>query len=262
MEQDYFRSARLLVGRAKEHIEGLNESGKAFADSQPYAVSCDFDSEAGEYVYTVRIVQAMPDSFALDTADALNNMKSALDQAVCASVSAIFPARTLDGVCFPFADIQVHFDGAVRRGCKKVASDIVTLLRGFQPYKGGNDLLWLMNQLSKMNRHRVLQPVELSGKHSFSINRMIINGATKVMAPLWDHARKELIFARAAQPNLEYDLNFIFHISFGDVEIVRAQPAVPILRRFADEVDRIVLAIEAETQRVVESRPPDCGSQS
>ncbi len=254
MNNDPFDSPKLLLNHAREHIENLNARGQAFVESKPYAEVCELDGDTEEYVYSIRLTTPAPAAFALVAADALNNLKSVLDQTVCGSVILLDPKRSLGGVCFPFGNSADHFKAAQREGCKKVAPEIVTVISGFHPYKGGNDPLWLMNSLSKMNRHRILQPVIFAGENRIAVNTMVITGPAKIMAPVWDRSKNELIFARTGQPNLKYDLQFSLHIAFGDVDIVAGQPAIPILRGFADIVERIVAAIEGETRRVLAAR--------
>lgn len=255
MEDDPFYSPKLLLDRARKNIERLNESGKSFAESTPYAVSCDFDPNLGKYVYKIGINKPTPPEFSMDTAEILSGLKSALDHSLCASVSVLSPAKQLSGISFPFADIEGHFDGAVRKGCGKLAPEITAFVRTLKPYKGGDDALWLMNRLSGINRHRIIQPVALSGENAFAINYLHIpTGGVDIPCPEWDATKNQLIFAYACRRDLQYDLNFAFHISFGKVDMVAGQPVVPVLRYFLGEVERIVMGIEAETNRLLASR--------
>jgi hypothetical protein len=251
MTPDPFENLRLLLARAREHIDDLNAKGSAFAETKPYAIVTELESETGEYVYKVRCTAAAPPSFVMVAADALNNLKSTLDQTVCASALMLRPGGSLGGICFPFGDTEDHFHAAERIGCKKIAPEIKSIIRGFKPYKGGNDPLWVMNSLSKANRHRMLQLVVLAAANAIGVNYMVLKGPAKIMSPIWDTSKHEMIFARTSEPNLQYDLQFVFHIVFGDVDVVRNQPAVPILRDFAQIVEGVLVAIEAETRRIL-----------
>ena len=252
--QNQFDGPRLLIERAREHLGDLKRRGQAFADSKPYARFCDFDSEAGEYVHGVRVTAETPMDFTLVVADVLNNLKSALDQAVCASVSVLTPDKSLDGVCFPFGNSVAHYESARKLGRQKVSPEVVTVIDMTQPYKGGNNLLWGMNAISKMNRHRMVQPVLFAAESGFGIRTAIFPPGTSIMVPVWDSSKNELIFFRTKSASLQYDLDVAFYIAFGDVEIMGGKPAIPALHGFSHMVEDIVGSIEAQTT-IVASRP-------
>ena len=189
MAQDPFGSPKLLLSNARKHIDNLNAAGNAFAETKPYASVCELDAETGEYVYKIRVTAPMPGNFALLAADALSNLKSVLDQALCASVAILRPSASLDGISFPFGRSKPQFDAAEKVGCKKVASEIVTLIRSFQPYETGNAPLWLMNFLTKTNRHRMLQPVLLMGENMIRARLFSESGQLTFMAPDWDRSK-------------------------------------------------------------------------
>jgi hypothetical protein len=192
---------------------------------------------------------------ALIAADVLSNFKSALDHALCASVATLDPSAALNGISFPFGASLTHYENARRVGCQKVAPEILPIIDMAQPYKGGNDLLWAMNALTGINRHRMLQAVALVAENGFHIRQMISPAkGFSIMVPHWDRVKNELIFFRTADPDLAYDLDVEFFIAFGDVEIVGGKPAIPVLNGFSYMVEEIIGAIEAQTT-IIASRP-------
>jgi hypothetical protein len=69
-------------------------------------------------------------------------------------------------------------------------------------------------------------------------------------APL-EHRKNEIIFAiTGPSADLEYHVDLAFFIAFGPVEGVAGQPVLDVLDAMASEVERIVLAIEAEMRRL------------
>ena len=129
------------------------------------------------------------------------------------------------------------------------------MFRSFNPYKGGNDLVWALNRLCNTSKHRLLTPVGIASG-GISVKHMTLSSGptgsgVAIPAPVWDGEKNEMVFARVGVGSkLDYNLNFRFFVAFGDVEPVRGEPAVPILSTTATEIERIVLAIEAETRRL------------
>jgi hypothetical protein len=48
----------------------------------------------------------------------------------------------------------------------------------------------------------------------------------------------------------EYDMQLTFHVAFGPIETQSGTDAIGVLRSMTSEVERIVLATEAETRRL------------
>ena len=115
MTEDPFESPFLLLNRAREIREELNARGKAFFDSEPYATFVDRDPNTGHYLRKMRLTEKLPPSSWPVAADALNNLRAALDQGICATVSLLRPNSPLNGVSFVFGNSQAHFENAVFR---------------------------------------------------------------------------------------------------------------------------------------------------
>ena len=90
---DPFESPKLLIGRALEHAHDLNNRGRAFFERKPYAEFVDVHRDSGEQTHKLRLTESLPASFATIAADAVNNLRSALDHAVVASASLVSVAN-------------------------------------------------------------------------------------------------------------------------------------------------------------------------
>lgn len=63
--------------------------------------------------------------------------------------------------------------------------------------------------------------------------------------------KNEIIFLRAnTDTKVDYNIQFTFTIAFGEVEGVSGEPILGFLNAASSEVERIVLAIEAEAHRI------------
>ncbi|WP_158818132.1 hypothetical protein [Methylocapsa sp. S129] len=88
MKPNLFESANLLLSRAREHRDELQRRGQAFFDENPYTTAIEFNAQFGCYIKKARLPAPLPPSLFPVAADAFNNLRHALDQAVCATALA------------------------------------------------------------------------------------------------------------------------------------------------------------------------------
>jgi hypothetical protein len=249
MTENSFNSSRRQIVRAEEHILDLAAKIKAFLETKPYARIVEPDSDGINQLHKVKLTKLVPLSFADIAADAVNNLRTALDHAgyTTALASGKVNARK---AYFPFGIDAADLENTIRSQCKDIPQDIITLMRSFQPYKGGNDLLWALNRMCGTNKHRMLAPigVTVGGMH---IRQMMISGSGSIPCPIWDRTKHEIVFAiMGPHTKIEYDIELAFSVAFDEVEIVGGQPAIPVLNQMASIVEGIVTGIEAEARRL------------
>jgi hypothetical protein len=240
---DPFHSSKYSIARAKNHIRDLERQMHEFIESQPYTEVVEIDAQRVEQVHKIKLVKPMPIALQGIAADAVNNLRNALDQAIY----AITPRKN---AFFPIAPDAPHFENAVKGRCKHLPQEIIDLLRGFKPYKGGNSLLWALNELSNTNKHAIIRPVAIASG-GIEYWNMVVNDGASVMPPVWDRAKNEMELIRL-RPGGKFDANFHFisHIAISDVEFVDGQPADAVLNEFVRIVEGVVMAIEAEARRI------------
>jgi hypothetical protein len=203
------------------------------------------DPDTSEEVHKIKLVKPMPVDLPGLVFDAINNLRSALDQAIY----ALKPVRG-KYTYFPFASDAVHFENAIKGRCKNLPQEIRDVLRTFKPYKGGNNLLWALNELANSNKHGIISPVAIaSGGTVFKSVK--VSGSGSIMIPEWDRSKNEIVFYRV-RPGGTFNaqFNFTTFIAIHDVEFVGGQPADAILNKFVSIVEGIVLGIEAEARKI------------
>ncbi|GBF25366.1 hypothetical protein MnTg02_00397 [bacterium MnTg02] len=248
---DPFYSPKRRVRRAKKHFGDLAVEIDAFCKSDPCADVVELDDDGLQRMHKFKLIKPLPESLADITVDALGNMRSALDQAgyVTAVASGCAdPKRAY----FPFASSAADLENVIKGRCKDIPQDIVTLFRTFQPYKGGDDLLWALNRIRTANEHRIITGVGLSsgGMHML-IDTMTMGPGGFIGAPRWNSAKQELVYA-VTKPGTEFSYKgqFSFHIAFGDIEVIGGQEILTVLNSLLSKVEGIVLATEAESKRI------------
>lgn len=246
---DLFSSARLRIEGARDHIRDLEARAEAYGKTNPYATVIEKDLEDGILydVHKIKVVTPIPEKIGLICAKAIEDLRSALDHTAYAAAT-LSNAPNLGRIYFPFGSSATYFDDAVRDNCKGIHDEIVALFRSFQPYKGGDDLLWAINPLRTCSEHRMIRPVG-HGKNNAWVRRLHIIKAknfTMTASRPWDGDKDEVeIFRVVPDDQFSYDVTVFIFIAFGDVEIVSGQPVVTVLNTLASKVEGIVSATEA-----------------
>jgi len=91
----------------------------------------------GHYVRKRRLSKAVPGELFPVAADAFNNLRHALDQAICASALAMNPSVKLVGISFAFGEDEPAFKTNSRSTKNKIAPDILAIMSNAQPYNRG-----------------------------------------------------------------------------------------------------------------------------
>jgi hypothetical protein len=141
-------------------------------------------------------------------------------------------------------------------GCKDLPAEIRDLLKGFNPYKGGNDTLWAMNELCNAPKHKMLYPVVIAGGGvglGVGDGGVAVIGHLEIAAKKWDSEKNEMEVARFPEGGLQGNpkLDIGFSITLDDVDkVIRGQNPVAVLRTMVGEVERILAATEREYRRI------------
>lgn len=243
-----FEGANLLLSNAEKHFSEVSLKERVFSEGKPYTTIVDKETDPENDIYKIVLASEFPPSIKTTVADSINNIRNSLDHAVVASAK-LLGMQNVGNLHFPFANSLSELDNTIKGRCKGIRPEIVTLMRSFQPYKGGNDLLWAINKLANVGKHQML--IGVNAKGNLSEWGLIANRPPEPCAPFWDSRKNELIFAIMSKGGqLHGHVNLSLHIAFGDIEVVGFQPVVSTLNHMIGIAKSIVLAIEAETFRL------------
>lgn len=253
---DPFESPDEVLRRAREHIDDLASRIKSFFDRAPYVYFVDYDKDTGQDVHKVRLTAKLPGSLATVAKDVFSNLRDCLDHAVYASAVSVRPERRNRRTAFPFAHDAAGVHDKLNLEFIDVPPNIRTLLENLRPYKGGNDLLWGLNQTRNTKTHRVLIPLgAASVAKSINIETAHIVGSAQIGYSKWDATKNEVEFMRVGRgSNLKCDVSVSFDVLFDDVEVLAGQPAVAMLNALASEVEGILTSIKVETARMLSAK--------
>ena len=149
--------SRAKSRRAKQHLDALDASVRAFLDSKPYRVRVESDLERGHYV--VRVDNDPPpmptDEWALLIGDCAHNMRSALDYITWECAYGRGDRQTM----FPIFRDEKNFDAAARSMLRHLSPRMRTAIKAVQPYHAPDPTftnLWVIHALDNADKHRLL----------------------------------------------------------------------------------------------------------
>lgn len=248
---DPFESASRRIASAKRHITNVERELRALAAESPHVIVSEPDTEPGWTVLKVKMTKKFPATVEDGVFDALINLRSALDNATYATCilrpgSKKNPRKTN----FPFGLDEANARSMATGNSRDIPKEIFDYCMSFKPYKGGNDLLWALNNTSNINKHRLIAPASSRRWQQLSLAQYtltkFVDGAFK-----WDSTKNEMpLFAIPTPETANYKIQIGLIVAFGDVEIVEGKDVLTTLDAMATEVAGIVGAIEAEAKRV------------
>ena len=233
-----FESPKRRLRRAKEHTKHINTRLDKFFKKEPYARVVETDPDSGDQIHKFKLTKSIPEKVTDLTYDAIEALRSSLDQATYA-VAIACGAKRPDLVHFPIADDAVKFEKLLKTGqVKDFPPEILTLFRGFEPYQGRNDAIWALNRIRRQGYHRLIVPVGMTTQ-KITYNHLMISGGGSLFSPKWDAEKNEIIFA-TTRPGAEFDYNVTFSlfVAFGEVEGVAGNPVISTLAKMLDEASR------------------------
>jgi hypothetical protein len=251
-----FSSSKILLNRAKKDFEKLKGRTSVAIKKQTYDVFLEPEPDKPEFAKCkMRLESSLPDEISELTGHIVNSLRFALDMALndVAEATGCKKPRSARNAYFPFSKDETTFEANLKGRCADVPEEMWPLLRGYRPYKGGEDLLLALNELCNANKHALVLPV---GQSTFAAGvEMSGTGfmSTPYPRPVWDYAKNEMeLFTIHKTATAQFNSNFEFAIEivFGEVGGAAKMPVLPNLKRFIEVVGIILGEIETEAIRL------------
>jgi hypothetical protein len=257
MPDDPFAKAKLKLVRAKKNRDDFEVERGRFIGAHPWSQVAEAGADGHSKEFKVRLNRPFPDTFSELASYTTQNLRACLDGAACATAKCW--GKSGNNAPFPFSDSPEGLENNIKGRCKDLHSDILTLMRGFKPHKPGNPLLWAINHIANLDKHADIVIPIAAGVSSLIFTGTLPGGGsaaiTLPISPFWRPENNEIVCTISgieAHPKLRanYDVNIMLDIAFGEIDVVGRQPAIGVLYHMVGEVERILLAIEAETRRL------------
>jgi hypothetical protein len=248
---------RAKVTRAILHVEDFELAIGAFYRSRPYTVGVKEDTERGKRVYFLAGIAEVPLNVESIAADALGNLREALDHVAYQLELAGCGAPPKQHVYFPIADSAADYPALRDRYIKCAGQSAIDAIDATEPYQGGKGHgLWQLNALKKVDKHHLLIA---AGTISMGID--IVAGtyrkfpewareAWRNMPPLFIRevgpplkAGDEL-YIESLDEEMEQDRKFAFEVAFDRPGVVESEPALKTLQDLTNLLDGLVTSFE------------------
>ncbi|MGB7209422.1 MAG: hypothetical protein WBD27_12230 [Pyrinomonadaceae bacterium] len=235
---DPFHSSKYQITWAKKHFSELNRQIADFESTNPYALVTEVDANSGDYLHKVKLTKPLPADLPGLVIVVANSLRAALDQAMYAILKRKF-------ACFPVSDDEAKFNKRLIKWSKDVPQEIIDFVRLLEPYKGANNSLWVLNEISNANKHGIICPMA-NVVAGMVVDRLLINeGYVGAGVPVWDRTKNEMILLRSKQGSaFDADVTFTYCIAMCDIEFVEGRPATEVLGYLGGMVERIIVMLE------------------
>lgn len=249
---DLFKDSRLRITRAKFHTEDFKGKSAEFVTNNPYKDVIEPNTEGPGRFLKLKMTAPVPAILSIIVAEIFWHLRSALDSAGYAVAKASGIADP-GNAHFPFGDEGTEAAYARGKGrSRDLPKEIFTLMRQFKPYKGGNDLLWALNEVCNTSKHEILAATPLGFGKAF-ITHMEAKGGPALLlpTPVWNSGKNELLIVfLGAGAELDYDMTFFTDITFDDVPVVGGHPTLAVLNQLTRAIDGTMEAIELRTREL------------
>ena len=247
------------IERADKHIKEFDAALQAFNATDPYVLVRERDLQAGKVLYRVTKAAPVPLPICAIAGDVLQNLRSALDYMACALVP-----HPNTGIYFPILakaptpdQLKTCFDGKIKGANQKV----VEIVASFKPHKGGNDVLWRLHELNRIDKHRLLfaagacmsrftlgRPVAFDAWGNVDLEQTLDNTLTPVAGgfPLKEGNQ---ILVGPPPAETDQDMKFLLEVAINEPNVCEGRPTLKVLRESLRAVDKIIDVLRFYTLR-------------
>ena len=239
IESDLFEGPKLKIARAKHHIADYRSAFATLRDLNIVRIEPEIDPETRNTVLKVRLAQPMPGDLRLTAADALYNLRSALDQAVCSCVRLV--GESPKDTYFPHGSDKARFEVQLREKCKKVPEPVRHAIAALEPYHGGNGyLLRVLHDLNLVDKHRDLIAVGATLRKV----SIIPGKGTLPKGEIWLRGEEKFEIAEAGFSPVDQNVKVTMAVSFTDVEAVDGESVTQVLNQACELASRTIAILE------------------
>jgi hypothetical protein len=252
---DPFYSAKLRLIRAKDHLDYLIGEFDRFFQENPGGYVAEPDPDDGTHIiHKVKFTKRFPVEWRAIATEIIEHMRASLDHATFAAFFHATGRMDSNHAAFPFGKTATDLNNSVRGRSKDLRPEIQTLLRGFNAYKGGNDLLYTLNDLANNCKHGLvafivgaIAAIEVMPTMPFGLV-----GVQLAEPPVWDSEKNEIAYARVKLgTNFEHQGKVRVYVAIPNTEhLARGPAATAVLEDIGGEVCSVVAKIEAECRSI------------
>lgn len=241
--------------RANHHVQDLNAEIQAFFAAHPYEVGTKRDPKTRQLIYYMVAVREPPPVISALAGEVLQSLRSALDhlayQLVVVGTGKPGPFYY---VYYPIFDSAEEYEAKKLGQIKGMRKKAIEAIDATKPYKGGNDALWKIDRLNKVDKHRLLIAI-MSTPRSIDLGHYMSRQIAKVrpgapaLPALFLAATGpkpvplkagDVLFTGKPDDEPDDQQQFRFHISFGEPGVAEGEPVIETLQQMTDLVGGLI----------------------
>jgi hypothetical protein len=209
---------------ADKHIAKFEREIQLFHERKSYVIWEQIQPE-GSRVLQFTDPPDVPPQLVMLASDAVHNIRAALDYLTCAL--AIDNGKSTSSVSFPVArDENELGKPPAQRKIHKLSTKARAFIIGLKPYKGGNDHLWAIHEIDRVDKH---------------LNRLGFYEAPPMMyftrIDIGEDDDSLDVTERAPKHELE---RIGLLPAFADIDVFQGESALTLLKQFSSRVADIL----------------------
>jgi hypothetical protein len=245
-----FDDSKLRLQWAEESFADFERGAKFYFKRTPAEHVIEPDPDGIHERHKFKLGKPLPVSLTKSTVRTIEDLRAALDMAAVAV--ARLANLPVDDIHFPFCKAAIDFKGRVNSACKGFPEEIKRLFASYEPYNGGSNLLFAINELCNASKHRLIVPV--ASKVGVNLPYIEAFGGTRpitIMEGISDSEENEVTYAITERGlKWKHHAQFSFGIFFGKVGIVQGYEVRTNLPAMIRTVSTIIDETEAECRRI------------
>ncbi len=244
---ELFKGAQLKIEQASNHIGNFELQAHKFFESAKCELVVEKDADSDDRFVLIKLVDRYPEKFRLTIGDALSNLRSALDHL------AVGLAKQHTGehhkIYFPIKNDKGAFEREVDGNkLQHFSGDTIEKLKLFQPFQGGNCLLWAIHHVRNYENHNFLVPISDMGSLQLvsRLNLHFRSAKTAIFLGGSSRLDQGIILSNLGEKgelkiytNEESKIHVKGHFAFGDIDPISNLPVLPTLNSMVNETQTI-----------------------
>jgi hypothetical protein len=218
------RDVQAKVERVGTILSTLETDVNSFLASQPFEVAAKREDQTRQVTYYAARVEAIPPPIAATAGDALHNLRSALDYLVVELIRAEGNNPTRHSGFPIFASFGVY-QAQRRERIQGIGKEAMAAIGAIKPYRGGNAILWSLQSLCAVERHRLVGVIGVAIRFK-SVTPAVLAYARKLWNDLYGSWRAPELFLQESAAFIE-SIRRHFRLTAGDVIFVSPAGADP-----------------------------------
>jgi hypothetical protein len=231
------KGARLKIERAKKHIADLDAERLAFLGSKDYFGVPKFNPAEDHTVFVLEELPAIPASVGAILGDAAHNLRTSLDYLACELVRSA-GNEPGGGVYFPISNSVREYEAESGGKTKGIPEEAKKIIDAIHPYFGGNNVLWSLHQLDRVDKHRLVLTVAMRvGRWGINLTSEPTEISMAFPTPL---EKGDVIGWVAGNHEVDRQMSVTADITFGEPEILQGRPMIETLGEMVQVVEAVI----------------------